>query len=219
MVGMLSRGAMSGNPEVDSVRTPASSEARSFQTRTTSMTTLLDRHDDVARNVAAADPAILLASLIGITGQVCQLERFASQLTHHSGLHGIGSALPQGPRDELEAWALAVLGNLDWYAHRDPLDVDNIVFARLVQVVTGSECPAVTLDHLREQCGFSLRGAVRRRTGGSPLPEAAVTHRWLRRNVPAYANWSDVRTAALTATLHVGSCGRSSKPSSTRFLR
>ena len=55
-------------------------------------------------------------------------------------------------------WALAVLGNLGWYAHRDAFDLDDMVFAMLVQVVTGVGADRCSLEFLREQAGFAPCG-------------------------------------------------------------
>lgn len=106
-----------------------------------------------ASHIAVANPAVLLASLVGITGETGRIERFAPHFTYdYNG--GITAVLPPEIREELNSWALDVLSDLG--AHqRNPLEVDDSAFLALAEALVGWPSAHGSLDFLREQGGFT----------------------------------------------------------------
>ena len=127
-----------------------------------------DANEDPVPYISQADPAILLAALVGITGQRDRIESFAPHLTHdYAG--GLTASLPTGLRAQLNAWALEVLSDPHGRRGKDPLDVDGPDFLTLAEGLVGWPQEPGSLEFLREQGGFaSFVPSVPRTSGPRP---------------------------------------------------
>lgn len=123
---------------------------------------------DIERVVAQADPAILLASIVSITGDTSRIDDFAPHLVHEVIQSAIVSRLDDERRSELDCWAIEVLGNLDSYADRDPLSLDDESFRTLASHLTGIPVAPSSVPFLREQGGFTSFAPTIPRT--KPVP-------------------------------------------------
>ncbi|WP_084727238.1 flavin-containing monooxygenase [Rhodococcoides yunnanense] len=103
---------------------------------------------------AGADPAVLLASLVGITGEWSRIDEFEPHFSHEATRGGFVSSLPEADRGRLDQWAQEVLTSLSDY-DRDALDLPDEVFARLATVVGGVPVGADSVPFLKEQSGFA----------------------------------------------------------------
>ncbi|MGW0816994.1 flavin-containing monooxygenase [Streptomyces viridiviolaceus] len=108
---------------------------------------------DPRPHIGRADPAILLASLVGITGDTHRIDEFTPHFTYdYNG--GIAAVLPDDIRARLDTWALEVLTDTDSRGARGPLELEDAVFLSLAQALTGMPQEARSLPFLREQGGF-----------------------------------------------------------------
>lgn len=124
------------------------------------MTTEPERADlpdaDALRcRLQAANPAVLLASLVSITGDTARMEALLPQLRHEMGPAGITPVLPAAAQATLLEWGMSVLGNLRAYADRHPLALEDGPFLALSRALLGWPVEAHSLPYLREQAGFS----------------------------------------------------------------
>lgn len=108
----------------------------------------------LASIIAAADPALLLASVVSITGRSDRIDEFARSLSYASAGMQVRADLPADLRIELNNWALSVFASLDGWVHRAPLEVPNDTFIHLASALTGMPVTQESLQFLREQGGF-----------------------------------------------------------------
>ncbi|MGW4340353.1 flavin-containing monooxygenase [Rhodococcus koreensis] len=123
---------------------------------------------DLAQIVAQADPAILLASIVSITGDTSRIASFAPYLTHEIAHSAIRASLDDTRRKELNAWAIDVIGNLDAYSSRDALPLDDDSFQTLASHLTGIPIERQSIPFLREQGGFTSFSPTIPRTKSAP---------------------------------------------------
>src|SRR4051794_35395213 len=112
------------------------------------------RVTDLRAAVAQADPALLLASVVSITGDTARAGELTPHLTYGVRNMAISSQLPADPRAQLDEWAVEVLSDLEAYRDRDPLALDDDTFRELAQALIGLPVAADSLPFLREQGGF-----------------------------------------------------------------
>lgn len=102
----------------------------------------------------AANPAVLLASLVSITGETALMEALLPQLRHEMGPAGITPVLPPAAQATLVDWGVAVLSQLPAHSGRDPLALADDAFLPLACALLGWPVEKASLPYLREQAGF-----------------------------------------------------------------
>lgn len=108
--------------------------------------------------ISGADPAILLASLVTITGDTSRVAEFAPSLGHRSSPSGISSSLPPGARARLERWAAEVLPSAAGNAaspRATAAALDDETFRDLASALVGWPLNVGSVPYLREQAGFA----------------------------------------------------------------
>lgn len=103
--------------------------------------------------IAEADPAILLASLVSITGDTGRIAEFAPQIENTVVNYRVTSRMPAEYRAALDAWAMEVLDV--GTARPAPAELDDTTFATLATTLVGIPVRPETVPFLREQAGFS----------------------------------------------------------------
>ncbi|WP_045877854.1 NAD(P)/FAD-dependent oxidoreductase [Pseudofrankia sp. DC12] len=113
--------------------------------------------------VAEADPALLLAAIVSVTGETSRIAEFAPHITNSVMNFRIVSQMPDNPRSALDDWAVRVISNLDSFRDRDPLELDDESFRELASRLVGIPVGPDSIAFLREQGGFrSLTSTVPR---------------------------------------------------------
>lgn len=129
------------------------------------MTTVASPADTQLETIVSnADAALLLASVISITGETERIADYAPYVTHQYVNGTMRGHLPDEKRRELDIWALDVISNLDRYSDRDPLRMDDGSFAQLASRLVGVPVGRESLPFLREQGGFTSFSATIPRT-------------------------------------------------------
>ena len=109
---------------------------------------------EIRRHVEGANPAVLLASLVAITGETSKIAEFKPHFSYGIDMTGVTSELPADLRAELDAWGVEVITNLERYANRNPLEVADEAFKALLEAMVGFPIETHSLPFLREQGGF-----------------------------------------------------------------
>jgi 4-hydroxyacetophenone monooxygenase len=118
--------------------------------------------------IAAADAALLLASIVSITGESTRIEEFAPYISHEFVGGSMRGQLPAEKRALLDAWAYEVLSDLERYGDRDPLQIDDETFQQLASRLVGVPVERKSLAFLREQGGFTSFTPTIPRTKAAP---------------------------------------------------
>lgn len=122
---------------------------------------------DLTAIVGQADPAILLASLVSLTGDTSRINDYAPHLTHDVVDSSLRGALPAELRARLDEWAIEVIGDLNRY-DGDPLALGDAEFQQLASSLTGIPVELHSLPFLREQGGFTSFTPTVERTKRAP---------------------------------------------------
>ncbi|WP_067243184.1 flavin-containing monooxygenase [Microbacterium resistens] len=131
------------------------------------MTTTTDRRS-LRHHLAGVNPAVLLATLVSVTGDMGRAEPLLAKLTYEPTRGGVLSRLPAAAEQELHAWAEESL--------TDPPDVDfaqgrrldDDTFARLAGALVGWTVEAESSPFLKEQAGFATFVPTVPRTRSAP---------------------------------------------------
>ncbi|WP_439029076.1 flavin-containing monooxygenase [Gordonia terrae] len=135
------------------------------------MTTELVRADealDLESAVGVANPALLLASLVTMTGDTSPIERYASRLRHHFDGTGIVAELPSEDARELRAWAIEAMNKSPERLNRDASDLSDADFAALCSALVGWTVAPESAEFYREQGGFVRFAQTLDRTAKAP---------------------------------------------------
>lgn len=130
--------------------------------------------DELRANLAAADPAILLVSLVQVTGDVCLLDRFADRIGTSFRLRDMPDARPpQETPEEVRADLIdrlcEALARTDQPAY---LGVeDRTLFSRMADIVAETHVDDQYIDMYLEQTGFV---ADQRRVPPTKTPPATL---------------------------------------------
>ncbi|MGV2984246.1 flavin-containing monooxygenase [Microbacterium sp. AGC85] len=98
-----------------------------------------------------ADPAVLIATLVSLTGDRKLLERYAPFLTYAHTIHGPASSLAEHQRESLHREATAILQ--DGSNSESTADLDDAAFLAIATALTG-KAPIESVGYLREQAGL-----------------------------------------------------------------
>ncbi len=110
---------------------------------------------DLHAIVAEADPALLLAAIVSITGDTSRIAEFAPHITNTVVNFRLQAQMPGERRADLNAWAAEVITHLELYRDRDPRSLDDGSFRQLAHSLTGIPVAPESLPFLREQGGFT----------------------------------------------------------------
>ena len=106
----------------------------------------------MSEGIANANPALLLASLVSITGRTDLIQEFAPAITTEISNYKLQTKMPEAARAKLNAWAMESLSS------RDPLEVhpiDDESFRVLAETLIGMPVSKASIPFLRDQAGFA----------------------------------------------------------------
>ncbi|WP_448623519.1 flavin-containing monooxygenase [Geodermatophilus sp. URMC 64] len=130
--------------------------------------TVPTRVRELRATIAQADPAILLASIVSITGDTSRVPEYTPHLTYRVANMAIKSELPAELRARLDDWAVQVLTDSEAYRGHEPSALDDETFRTLAQALTGLPVDPRSLPFLREQGGFACFTPTVPRTREAP---------------------------------------------------
>lgn len=110
-----------------------------------------DQNVKLEEAVANANPALLLASLVSITGREERIREFAPFISNKVSNYRLETHMQKDERDALNAWALEVLGS-----DRRPSvrPVSDAAFISLAETLAGITVEPGSVPFLRDQAGF-----------------------------------------------------------------
>ena len=123
---------------------------------------------DLHSIVNQASPALLLASIVSITGETSRISEFAPYITNSVIDFNPISEMPEDVHSRLVDWAFDVIADLDAYADRDPLTIDDDSFVALASRLIGLPVERDQVAFVREQGGFDTFAPTVPRT--KPVP-------------------------------------------------
>jgi cation diffusion facilitator CzcD-associated flavoprotein CzcO len=106
----------------------------------------------LAEGVANASPALLLATLVSITGRTDRIPEFAPLITTEIANYALQTKMPEDAREKLNAWAMETLSSLDGL---DTRPIDDESFHVLAQTLFGMPISEASIPFLRDQAGFA----------------------------------------------------------------
>lgn len=104
--------------------------------------------------IQEANPAVLLASLVSITGETGRIAEFAPRLSHQLVGRKYQVVLEPEYRERLDQWADEVLAPLASAGELGTAALDDAAFKALAEAIAGYPLPADSIPHLREEAGF-----------------------------------------------------------------
>lgn len=104
--------------------------------------------------IRGANPALLLASLISITGETRRAAEFASAISNKFANFRIETEMDPVSRARLDVWALDILEQISTGSKAQLADLDNETFRLLAQTLTGIPVDIGSVPFLRDQAGF-----------------------------------------------------------------
>jgi cation diffusion facilitator CzcD-associated flavoprotein CzcO len=105
--------------------------------------------------VSEADPALLLAATVSVTGRNDRIAEFLPYIATTVVNYRLEAQMLPERRMELDAWAVDVFSNLTAYTQIDPLTLDDETFQSLAQSLVGISVEPESIPFLREQAGFT----------------------------------------------------------------
>lgn len=126
----------------------------------------LDGNVSLVEAVASAHPALLLASMVSITGRTDRIGEFASEIKTQIANYRLETIMPEESRAKLNAWAMETLTSLDGTDMR-PLNDES--FRTLAETLCGLPVSKASVPFLRDQAGFA--SAVTERQAFRGVPE------------------------------------------------
>jgi hypothetical protein len=109
---------------------------------------------DIRAIVAEADPSLLLAAMVSITGRTDRIAEFAPHISNTVVNFELIGQMPAASRAELDAWAVDVISRLDPTRKTELQSLDDDAFRQLAETLVGLPVARESVPFLREQGGF-----------------------------------------------------------------